>query len=81
MLYTINKEMSFNTYLKMRNPMHLYLEDFNKGRKLRILGNICNLTKKTNLERPTKSPLYLVVTDPSITIEYFNRNVWVVLYT
>ncbi|CAH1099261.1 unnamed protein product [Psylliodes chrysocephalus] len=81
------EEMAFHTYTSKSDKSHAFvLRGLGDGTKIEDLEEdlMINYEIKTRaIYRMTtrNRPLYLVVTDPSITMEYLNRNVKVVLYT
>ncbi|CAH1103010.1 unnamed protein product [Psylliodes chrysocephalus] len=82
-----SEEMSFHTYTNKTEKSHAFvLRGLGDGTKIDDLEEdlMQNYEIKTrSIYRMTtrNRPLFLVITDPSITLDYLNRNVRVVLYT
>ncbi|CAH1106679.1 unnamed protein product [Psylliodes chrysocephalus] len=81
------EEMAYHTYTSKSDKSHAFvLRGLGDGTKIEDLEEDLMETYEIKIRAAyrmtTKSrPLFLVVTDPSITLDYLNRNVRVVLYT
>ncbi|CAH1115871.1 unnamed protein product [Psylliodes chrysocephalus] len=82
-----SEEVAYHRYISKSDKSHAFvLRGLGEGTKIddleEDLMNSYEIKVRSTYRMTTKNrPLYLVVTDPLITLDYLNRNVRVVLYT